>query len=183
MHPWWSIQKGLPQGDIGAFLYRHFHSLYHKSRNPGPWSRLSMHPVEHFFYYTCVFFLLLFTCHPLHFLYAKFNADISLIRGHDGPAGGAAFHYLHHTYFECNYGVPLLDFDRLFGTYKEYVKKPSSNNKQNSFFLYLFISNERSKSFELKFNQKIKHAIIFLTYVSEISRYGCDQHLEITHYY
>ncbi len=71
MHPWWSIQKGLCQGDIGTFIV-----------------------------------------------------------GHDDPAAGAAFHYLHHTFFESNYGVPLLDFDRLFGTYEEYVKKPSTNNNE-----------------------------------------------------
>ena len=129
MHPWWSVQNGLRQGDIGAFLYRHCHSLHHRSRNPGPWSGLSMHPVEHFFYYTCAYFPLVFSCHPLHFLYAKFHADIAPIGGHDGyddPAGGADFHYLHHAVFECNYGVPLIDFDRFFGTYKEFVKKPTS---------------------------------------------------------
>ncbi|CAF3804228.1 unnamed protein product [Rotaria sordida] len=49
--------------------------------------------------------------------------------GYDDPAGGSGFHYLHHALFECNYGVPLIDFDRLFGTYKEYVKKPSETNK------------------------------------------------------
>ena len=29
--------------DIGAFLYRHAHSLHHKSYNPGPWC-VSRHP-------------------------------------------------------------------------------------------------------------------------------------------
>jgi sterol desaturase/sphingolipid hydroxylase (fatty acid hydroxylase superfamily) len=94
-----------------------------------------MHPVEHFFYYTRVYFPLLFACHPLHFLFSKFQADIGPISGHDGyddPAGGSAFHYLHHAFFECNYGVPLIDFDRLFGTYKEFVKKPSSNGKNQN---------------------------------------------------
>ena len=47
MHPWWRSRNGLAQGDIGAFLYRWVHSLHHKSHNPGPWSSLSMHPVEH----------------------------------------------------------------------------------------------------------------------------------------
>ena len=47
MHPWWGWRNGLAQGDIGAFLYRWVHSLHHKSFNPGPWSSLSMHPVEH----------------------------------------------------------------------------------------------------------------------------------------
>jgi len=135
MHPWWSVKNGLRQGDIGAFLYRYVHSLHHRSRNPGPWSGLSMHPIEHFFYYTVTYFPLLFACHPLHFLYAKFHADIAPIGGHDGyddPAGGSDHHYLHHAFFECNYGSPLVNFDSLFGTYKRLVKKPSTNNKRKN---------------------------------------------------
>jgi sterol desaturase/sphingolipid hydroxylase (fatty acid hydroxylase superfamily) len=61
-----------------------------------------------------------------------FHTDISPIGAHDDPAVGADFHYLHHTFFECNYGVPSIDFDRLFGTYKEYVKKPAGDNKQQN---------------------------------------------------
>jgi len=128
MHPWWDRKNGLAQGDIGAFLYRHVHSVHHKSYNPGPFSGLSMHPIEHLFYYTCTLLPLIFVSHPIHFLYAKFHADISPIGGHDGydnPGGGADYHYLHHSKFECNYGVPLIDFDKLFGTWVEYadVKK------------------------------------------------------------
>lgn len=139
MHPWWSVQNGLADGDVGAFLYRHVHSLHHQSRNPGPWSGLSMHPVEHFFYYTCAYFPLVLFCHPLHFLYAKFHADIAPIGGHDGhdnPAGGSSFHYLHHATFECNYGTELIDFDTLFGTYKTFAKKSSSSSP---------VTNERRK--------------------------------------
>jgi sterol desaturase/sphingolipid hydroxylase (fatty acid hydroxylase superfamily) len=29
------------------------------------------------------------------------------------------FHYLHHRYFECNYGNPTLPFDRWFGTFHD----------------------------------------------------------------
>ena len=121
IHPWWDRKNGLADGDVGAFLFRHVHSLHHKSYNPGPWSGLSMHPVEHFFYYTCTLLPLFYTAHPLHFLYAKFHADIAPIGGHDGyePEGGD-FHWLHHARFECNYGVPLMDFDRLFGTWLDY---------------------------------------------------------------
>eukprot|EP01051_Picozoa_sp_SAG22_P002068 SAG22_NODE_88_length_21409_cov_11.207180_5_plen_112_part_00 len=80
-----------------------------------------MHPVEHFFYYTCTLLPLFFKAHPLHFLYAKFHADIAPIAGHDGMAfSGGDFHWLHHHRFECNYGVPLIDFDRLFGTWQDY---------------------------------------------------------------
>ena len=41
-----------------------------------------MHPVESFTYFTCVFTPLLFTAHPVHFLFIKLHADISPIPGH-----------------------------------------------------------------------------------------------------
>lgn len=125
MHPWWDRSYGILQGDVGAFLYRHAHSLHHKSYNPGPWSGLSMHPVEHLLYYTCATMPPLFLAvHPLHFLYAKFHADIAPIGGHDGhdaPGGNGDFHWLHHAKFECNYGVPWpVNLDKIFGTWVEY---------------------------------------------------------------
>eukprot|EP01112_Ceratiomyxa_fruticulosa_P024082 TRINITY_DN9561_c0_g1_i2.p1 TRINITY_DN9561_c0_g1~~TRINITY_DN9561_c0_g1_i2.p1 ORF type:complete len:327 (-),score=32.91 TRINITY_DN9561_c0_g1_i2:184-1164(-) len=123
IHPWFNIKYGLLQGDIGSFLYRHVHSLHHKSYNPGPLSGLSMHPFEHFLYYTCTLLPLFIYSHPLHFLYAKFHADIAPIGGNDGfkkPGGDSEFHWLHHSKFECNYGVPLINFDKLFGTFVEY---------------------------------------------------------------
>jgi sterol desaturase/sphingolipid hydroxylase (fatty acid hydroxylase superfamily) len=128
MHPWWKKSRGLSRYDFGAFLYKHFHSVHHKSYNPGPWSGLSMHPVEHFFYYTCAILPLWFKMHPLHFLYTIYHANISPVGGHDGfgyPGGNSTYHYLHHALFECNYGTPLVDFDTLFGTkidYNDYMK-------------------------------------------------------------
>jgi len=50
------------------------------------------------------------------------------ISGHlkfEGPvvegkvAIGSYFHYLHHRYFECNYGESGLPLDRWFGTYRD----------------------------------------------------------------
>jgi sterol desaturase/sphingolipid hydroxylase (fatty acid hydroxylase superfamily) len=125
MHPWFDREKGLLDGDVGAFLYRHVHSLHHKSYNPGPWSGLCMHPVEHFLYYSCATLPPLFLCiHPMHFLYCKFHADIAPIAGHDGmddPGGNGDFHWLHHAKFECNYGVPFpINLDKLFGTWADY---------------------------------------------------------------
>lgn len=120
MHPWTAARGPL---DVGALLYRHVHALHHKSSSPGPWAGLAMHPVEHFFYYTCLCTAFLVPLHPLHVLYTKFHADISPIGGHDGfdaPGGGSRYHYLHHAHFECNYGVPLLNFDKLFGTWVDY---------------------------------------------------------------
>ena len=122
MHPWWRAGNGLAHGDVGAFLYRWVHSLHHKSHNPGPWAGLAMHPVEHLFYYSCCLLPLLAPLHPMHFLYAKFHADVSPLGGHDGhgpPGGNSDYHYIHHAHFHVNFGAPLpyLNPDRLFGTF------------------------------------------------------------------
>jgi len=108
---------------VGAFLYRWVHALHHRSANPGPWAGLSMHPVEHFLYYTVTLVPLLVPLHPLHFLYVIFHADIAPIGGHDGyaaPGGGGDFHFLHHAKYECNYGVPIVPLDHIFGTFVDY---------------------------------------------------------------
>ena len=95
------------------FLYKNVHYLHHRSRNPAPWSGLSMHPVESFGYFTCVFTPLLLTAHPVHLLFIKLHADISPIPGHHGyvsgdPSGqgkaylkGQQFHWLHHHCKHC----------------------------------------------------------------------------------
>merc|ERR1719229_466667 len=50
MHKWnWTV-FGI---DGGEMLYKYAHSLHHKSYNTGPWSGLSMHPIEHLLYYSC----------------------------------------------------------------------------------------------------------------------------------
>ena len=130
MHKWNFKICGV---DFGYVLYKNVHSLHHKSKNPGPWSGLSMHPVEHALYYTCTLTCLVFPLHPYHFLYTKFHADISPIAGHDGydkPAGGSAFHYLHHSLVDCNYGTPLVPLDYLFGTLRSDEAKTARIRKK-----------------------------------------------------
>jgi sterol desaturase/sphingolipid hydroxylase (fatty acid hydroxylase superfamily) len=45
--------------------------------------------------------------------------------GFEGPVfdgklpAGSYFHYLHHRYFECNYGEVTLPFDKVFGTFRD----------------------------------------------------------------
>lgn len=126
MHPWWNLKNGLWQGDIGACLYRHVHSLHHKSYNMGPWSSLSMHPIEHLLYFSGALVALVVPLHPLHLLLMKYHTDISALPGHDGhgePGGNDICHYLHHTHFECNYGFSFPNYlDKLFGTYENGAK-------------------------------------------------------------
>jgi sterol desaturase/sphingolipid hydroxylase (fatty acid hydroxylase superfamily) len=95
---WWIRTFGV---DPGKFIYKYVHKTHHKSENPGPWSGLSMHPIEHLIYYSCTLICLIPGCplHPVHFLFNKIHADISPVAGHDGfdlPAGGSYLHYLHH---------------------------------------------------------------------------------------
>ena len=117
-------------GGSDIFRHRHHHTLtfltpptdpFFFSENPGPWAGLSMHPVEHLLYYSCCWPMLLLRFHPLVFLFAKFHADVSPVGGHDGHedpgGGGMGYHWLHHHRFEVNFGVPTIDFDRIFGNF------------------------------------------------------------------
>lgn len=81
MHPWFGIGRSALDGDIGATLYRWVHSLHHKSYNPGPWSSLSMHPVEHLLYFSCFLLAFVVPYHPLHLLCNKFHTDLSALAG------------------------------------------------------------------------------------------------------
>lgn|ERR1711988_319707 len=115
LHPW--KMSGIPDG--GKYLYKHVHSLHHKSRNPTAFSGISMHPVESSLYFSAALIPIFFNTHPLVFLVTKVDLSIGAMIGHDGyqPPGGASYyHYLHHKYLECNYGEPSVPLDWLFGT-------------------------------------------------------------------
>lgn len=109
-------------------LYKHVHALHHRNVNPGPWSGLAMHPVEHIFYFSCTLIHWIVPSHPLHFIYTLQHAVLAPINGHIGFEGpvikgaipmGSYFHYLHHRYFECNYGESVLPLDKYFGTFRD----------------------------------------------------------------
>ena len=72
----------------------------------------------------------------MHFLYAKYHADISPIGGHDGfdePSCNGDFHWLHHSKFECNYGVPFpVNFDKIFGTWQDYKEYKQNGGKMSA---------------------------------------------------
>ncbi len=112
------------------FLYRWVHSVHHNSVNPSPWSSLSMHPVEHLLYLSTAFYHLIIPSNPLIALYQLHFAAFGAIPGHVGfhkievGANGlidshAYEHYLHHKYFEVNYGAALIPLDKWFGTWHD----------------------------------------------------------------
>jgi len=110
-------------------LYR-FHALHHRNTDVGPWSGLSMHPVEHVLFFGSVLIHFVMPTHPLHLVfhlqyYALFAAITHT--GHEGLwikgakrlALGTFHHQMHHRYFEVNYGSLEIPWDLLFGTFHD----------------------------------------------------------------
>jgi len=111
-------------------LYRTVHHLHHKNVNVTPWSGLAMHPVEHLLYFSGVLVHWIVPSHPLHAIFHLQHLTFAAARGHSGferlvIRDGVAvetsdyFHYLHHKYFECNYGGNLVPLDKVFGTFND----------------------------------------------------------------
>jgi sterol desaturase/sphingolipid hydroxylase (fatty acid hydroxylase superfamily) len=116
------------------FLYKWVHSVHHNSINPSPWSSLSMHPVEHLLYLSTVLYHLIIPSNPIIALYQLHVAGFGAVPGHvgfdkveitDGLAvdSHAYIHYLHHKYFEVNYGDGLIPIDRWLGTFHDGSKE------------------------------------------------------------
>ncbi len=111
-------------------LYRLAHRIHHKNTNPGPWSGLAMHPVEHIFYFSCAAIYLVLPFHPIFAILSLIHAGLSPATGHTGFERIALdddrgvdtngyLHYLHHKFFECNYGDGILPLDKWFGTFHD----------------------------------------------------------------
>ena len=78
-------------------LYRTVHYLHHKNINPGPWSGLAMHPVEHLLYFSVVLIHWVVPSHPIHFLFNAQHTALTPAGGHhgfEGPLSGKAAHRL-----------------------------------------------------------------------------------------
>lgn len=111
-------------------LYKWIHSVHHKSSNPSPWSSLSMHPMEHLLYFSTVFYHIVIPSNPVIALYQLHTAGFGSVPGHIGfdkmeitddfaVDSHAYIHYLHHKYFEVNYGDGLIPIDKWFGTFHD----------------------------------------------------------------
>ena len=111
-------------------LYRSVHRLHHFNVNPGPWSGLAMHPVEHLLYFSGVLINWIVPMHPIHAVFQLLHAGISPAQGHTGfdklvlsDDASVDFHcyahYLHHKYFEVNYADGAIPLDKWFGTFHD----------------------------------------------------------------
>lgn len=113
-------------------MYRRFHALHHKNTDIGPWSGMSMHPFEHVLYFSGILLHWVLLSHPLHAIFHVQQTGLAPALGHVGfhklltksgkphAIGQRYFHFLHHRYFECNYGgdgtVPM---DKWFGSWHD----------------------------------------------------------------
>lgn len=112
------------------WLFRKVHHLHHRNVNVGPWSGLSMHPVEHLFYFSGILIHFVLPSHPLHVIFHMFSLSLGallshagferlLFRGKETLKAGSFHHQLHHRFFECNYGSEEMPLDRWFGSFHD----------------------------------------------------------------
>jgi len=111
-------------------LYEVAHKLHHRNVNPGPWSGLSMHPIEHLIYFSSVLVFFLIPAHPVHMINLVSRLGLAPSEGHTGfdrlalgdkTSVNVSYyaHYLHHKYFEVNYADGMVPLDRWFGSFHD----------------------------------------------------------------
>ncbi|MER8779387.1 sterol desaturase family protein [Mesorhizobium sp. M0977] len=123
-------------------LYNKVHSLHHRNVNVGPWSGMSMHPVEHIGYLSSVLIHVVIPSNPMHLIFQLQQKVLlavtshagyeSVTAGEDSDAGlkvGDFFHQLHHRYFECNYGEPEVPCDKWFGTFHDGTEEATARTR------------------------------------------------------
>ena len=110
-------------------FYR-FHALHHRNTDVGPWSGLSMHPVEHLMYFGTILIHFVIASNPVHVIFHLMYYALTAVTTHTGFEGlwfrnrkrvhlGMFHHQIHHRYFECNYGNLDVPWDKLFGSFHD----------------------------------------------------------------
>ena len=111
-------------------LYKIAHAVHHRNTNPGPWSGLSMHPIEHALYFSTILLFLLIPSHPIHMINLASRLGLTPSIGHTGfdrmmvnkkrsIDNSYYAHYLHHRYFEVNYADGMIPLDKWFGSFHD----------------------------------------------------------------
>ncbi|CAJ1923731.1 unnamed protein product [Cylindrotheca closterium] len=116
-------------------LYTYVHSVHHRNTDIEPFSGLCMHPVEHLYYFTSMAPSLYFCTTPFAFVWNGIHLIIAPGASHSGyedHIDSDQHHYLHHRYFECNYGTTSFPLDSLFGTFRENLSTKSKEYHGNA---------------------------------------------------
>lgn len=136
-------------------LYKYIHAVHHRNAaDTDAFSGLCMHPVEHLYYFACYGPLLWVgrpTLHPFVVSWMGVHALLAPAASHSGYEdhwSADLHHYLHHRYYECNYGSSgLIMTDLWMGTLRETLDEKDrsafagSNSKAT---LVRLVSTERS---------------------------------------
>ena len=80
-------------------IYKYVHSLHHRNTDIEPFAGLSMHPVEHLYYYSCLGPSLILLASPFALLWNGVHLLLSPAASHSGWEDhfqSDQFHYLHH---------------------------------------------------------------------------------------
>lgn len=111
-------------------LYQRVHALHHRNTNVGPWSGLSMHPIEHLVYLSTVLIHFIVPSTPFLITFHLMYFTLSAATTHTGYQGivwnnklvlalGTFHHQLHHRYFTCNYGGLEMPWDQWTGSFHD----------------------------------------------------------------
>lgn len=114
------------------FFYKYVHSLHHRNTDIEPFAGLCMHPVEHLLYFSCAGPALYLKASPFAFMWLGVHLLISPAASHSGFEDNFQsdqFHYLHHRFFECNYGTGGIPYDYWFGTFRDSLAVKSETYK------------------------------------------------------
>ena len=102
------------------FIFIKIHKIHHESHNPTPFSGHSMHVVESTIYFFSSL-LMAYLFQVPHWMFRLLHKGLILfpLEGHAGFGSwereDSHNHYLHHAFFEKNYGSSPL-WDHIFGT-------------------------------------------------------------------
>jgi len=122
-------------------LYRLAHVLHHRNTNVGPWSGLSMHPVEHVIFFSSILIHFILPSSPVHILFHMQHQSLTAATSHTGYeamlikdkkhlALGTFHHQMHHRYFDCNYGNLEMPWDKWFGSFHDGTEESHDAFKQ-----------------------------------------------------
>lgn len=111
-------------------IYQRVHALHHRNTNVGPWSGMSMHPIEHVVYLSTVLVHFVVPSSPFLIAFHLMYFTLSAATTHTGYQGivikgrlvlplGTFHHQLHHRYFTCNFGGLEVPWDQWTGSFHD----------------------------------------------------------------
>ena len=110
-------------------LYKHVHALHHRNVSIEPYCGLTMHPIEHMYYFGCAgigMYLGGLGGSALLPFWILFHCLLSPAASHSGVEDiwqSDQFHNIHHQKFECNYGGAGIPLDYAAGSFREKLGK------------------------------------------------------------